>query len=80
MRNRQMRIRIPTAIGPSLAALAVSVASVLGVTGCGSTSATLDPVASAAEVTSQAGGAHVAISAHIGTSSLAAPLRRRVSA
>jgi hypothetical protein len=74
MRKSQMRIRIPTAVLPSLTAFVVALAPAVAVSGCGSASTTLDPLASAAEVTSQAGGAHIALSAHIGTSSLPSPI------
>src|SRR3989442_9158840 len=55
------------------AVLAVVVAACLPAlcaNGCGSSSATLDPVASAAEVTSHVGGAHVALSMQMSASGL----------
>jgi hypothetical protein len=74
MRNRSMRIRIPRFVLASLPALVLAGATTLGASGCGSSSATLDPLASAAEVTSQAGGAHMTLSAHIAASSLPSPI------
>jgi len=66
-----MRLRIATGVLPGLAA---AIALALAGSGCGSTSATLDPVAQAAEVTSQAGGAHIALAAQISAAGLSAPL------
>jgi hypothetical protein len=48
-----------------LAASAAAAALAVSISGCGSTSATLDPVAKAAETTSRAGGARVSISGSI---------------
>ena len=53
-----MTSRPPIAVLGSLAAIA---AIALPTSGCGSTSATLDPVARAAETTTRAGGAHVSL-------------------
>jgi hypothetical protein len=66
-----MRLRIATGVLPGLAA---AIALTLATSGCGSTSATLDPVAQAAEVTSQAGGAHIALTAQVSAAGLPAPL------
>jgi hypothetical protein len=66
-----MRLRIATGVLPGLAA---AIALALATSGCGSTSATLDPVAQAAEVTSRAGGAHLALTAHLSAAGLPAPL------
>jgi hypothetical protein len=74
MRNRPMRIRISRSTLATLTAIALAGATTAGVSGCGSSSTTLDPLASAAEVTSQSGGAHIALSAHIGASSLPSPI------
>jgi hypothetical protein len=71
MPEHRMRLRMATRVLPGLAA---AIALVLAISGCGSTSATLDPVAQAAEVTSQAGGAHIALTAHLSAAGLPAPL------
>jgi hypothetical protein len=71
MPEHRMRLRIATGVLPGLAA---AIALVLAISGCGSTSATLDPVAQAAEVTSQAGGAHIALTAQVSAAGLPAPL------
>lgn len=70
MPYREMRPRILTALLSALAAIAVALVA----SGCGSSSATLDPLASAAEVTSQAGGAHMSLTAHIEASSFPSPV------
>jgi len=62
-----MRARRATA---ALAVLAAACFPALCASGCGSSSATLDPVASAAEVTSHAGGAHLALSMQMSASGL----------
>jgi hypothetical protein len=54
-----------------VAAAAAGVA--LAASGCGSSGVTLDPVAQAAEATSHAGGAHIALSARIALSGSPAP-------
>jgi hypothetical protein len=66
-----MRLRMATGLVPGLAG---AVALALAISGCGSTSATLDPVAQAAEITSQAGGAHVALAAQVSAAGLSSPL------
>jgi hypothetical protein len=71
MPEHRMRLRIATGVLPGLAA---AIALVLAISGCGSTSATLDPVAQAAEVTSHAGGAHLALTAHLSAAGLPAAL------
>ena len=53
-----------------LLALLAALAAALAAAGCGSTGATLDPVAQAAEATTQAGGAHIVISGKIGSPQL----------
>jgi len=55
-----------------LAVLAAASCAALVASGCGSSSATLDPVANAAEVTSQAGGAHFALNMQVSGSGLPA--------
>src|SRR5271167_3026255 len=68
---RKMRLRLATGLIPSLAA---AVALALSVSGCGSsTSAVLDPVAQAADVTSHVGGAHMALSMRMSVPGLSAP-------
>jgi hypothetical protein len=69
MPEHRMRLRMATGVLPGLAA-----AIALATSGCGSTSATLDPVAQAAEVTSRAGGAHLALTAHLSAAGLPAAL------
>jgi hypothetical protein len=64
-----MRARRATAV---LAVLAAACVPALCASGCGSSSATLDPVASAAEVTSHAGGAHFALNMQVTVSGLPA--------
>ncbi|TMK95668.1 MAG: hypothetical protein E6G34_14100 [Actinobacteria bacterium] len=54
----------------ALAVLAAACVAALCASGCGSSSATLDPVASAAEVTSHVGGAHLALSMQVSASGL----------
>jgi hypothetical protein len=71
MPGHRMRLRAATGLVPGLA---VAIALALATSGCGSTSATLDPVAQAAEVTSQAGGAHIALTAQVSVAALSAPL------
>ncbi len=51
------------AITGALLTLLAALALAITTGGCGSSTATLDPVAQAADVTSQSGGAHIAISA-----------------
>src|SRR6476659_860423 len=55
-----------------LAVLAAASCPALLASGCGSSSATLDPVANAAEVTSHAGGAHFALNMQVSGSALPA--------
>lgn len=50
--------------------LAAASGVALGASGCGSSSATLDPVANAAEVTSHVGGAHLALAMQMSASGL----------
>src|SRR5438128_6989082 len=54
----------------ALAVLAAACVAALCASGCGSSSATLDPVASAAEVTSHVGGAHLALSMQMSATGL----------
>jgi hypothetical protein len=68
MPDRRMRPRPLTALIPA-AALAIA----LAMSGCGSSGAALDPVAQAAEVTSHAGGAHLALTARISASGSSVP-------
>lgn len=57
-----------------LPAIASALALALCASGCGgSTAATLDPVAQAAETTSHLGGAHMALTLQVGASGLGAP-------
>lgn len=58
----------------ALAALAAAGAIAVLSTGCGSTSATLDPVAQAAEVTSASGGVHMRMSMHLMIPGLTSPV------
>src|SRR6478672_3183784 len=67
MPERRMRLRPLTCLVPAAAALA------LATSGCGSSGVTLDPVAQAADVTSHAGGAHMALTARIGAAGSSAP-------
>src|SRR5947209_1197989 len=69
MPYRDMRIRLLPTAAALLAALAAA-AGGLAVSGCGSSGSTLDPLASAAEVTSHAGGAHLTLSARIASGAL----------
>jgi hypothetical protein len=62
-----MRARRATAV---LAVLAAACVPALCASGCGSSTAVLDPVASAAEVTSPAGGAHFALNMQVSASVL----------
>jgi len=65
-----MRIHAGVRLIPALAAtIALAVCS----TGCGSSSAVLDPVAQAAEVTSNVGGAHMALEVQVSAAALPAP-------
>lgn len=66
-------MRLLTALTPAVAA---ACALALTTSGCGS-SATLDPVAQAAEVTSHAGGAHIALTANVSANGLSAPFTVR---
>jgi hypothetical protein len=66
-----MRLRVATGLVPGLAA---AIAVALATSGCGSTSVALDPVAQAAEVTSQAGGAHMELTAQVSAAGLSTPL------
>jgi hypothetical protein len=67
-----MRLRVLTAL---IAGGLAGAALVTATSGCGgSTSATLDPVAQAAEVTSKAGGVHLALTAQLGGSLLPGPI------
>ena len=66
-----MRLRTARRLVPGIAA---AIALALATSGCGSTSATLDPVAQAADVTAQAGGAHIALTAQISAPGLPSPL------
>lgn len=59
----------------SLIAMALAAAAIAGsllATGCGSAAGTIDPVAQAAETTSNAGGAQIALSARVTSSALPA--------
>jgi len=58
----------------ALAAFAAAGAIAVSSTGCGSTSATLDPVAQAAEVTSASGGVHMRMSMHLTIPGLETPV------
>jgi hypothetical protein len=57
-----MRRRLLTGLMPAVAA---TIALALAAGGCGSSGVTLDPVAQAAEATSHAGGARVALMAQV---------------
>jgi len=54
--------------------LAATAAAAAIASGCGSAASTVDPVAQAAEATTRAGGAHVAMSGTIGAAGLSQPL------
>jgi hypothetical protein len=71
MPDHRMRLPVATRLLPGLAA---AIALALSASGCGASSATLDPVAQAAEATSHAGGAHMALSAQVSAPGLSAPL------
>jgi hypothetical protein len=66
-----MRVHVGVRLIPALAAAAVIAVSS---SGCGSTSAVLDPVAQAADATSLVGGAHMAIAMQVSAGTLPAPL------
>lgn len=66
-----MRVHVGVRLIP---ALAVSVAIAVSSCGCGSSSAVLDPVAQAADVTSQVGGAHIALAMQVSAGGMPAPL------
>jgi len=68
MSDHRMRLRPLTGLIPP-AALALALVT----SGCGSSGVTLDPVAQAAEVTSHAGGAHIALTARISASGSSVP-------
>jgi hypothetical protein len=57
-----------------LSALAAAAAIALSSSGCGSSSAVLDPVAQAADATSLVGGAHMALAMQVSAGALPAPL------
>ncbi len=66
-----MRVHVGVRLIPALAA---AVAMAASSSGCGSTSAVLDPVAQAADATSQVGGAHMALAMEVSAGGLPAPL------
>ncbi|HEY4870179.1 MAG TPA: hypothetical protein VII79_09250 [Candidatus Dormibacteraeota bacterium] len=70
MPDPEMRLQVATRFTPILAAAIVLAVST---SGCGSSAATLDPVAEAAAVTSQVGGAHLALTVQGSAAGLSAP-------
>ena len=66
-----MRVHVGARLVPALAA---AVALAASGSGCGSTSAVLDPVAQAADATAQVGGAHLALAIEVSAGVLPAPL------
>jgi hypothetical protein len=66
-----MRVHVGARLIPALAA---AVAMAASSSGCGSTSAVLDPVAQAADATAQVGGAHMALAMEVSAGGLPAPL------
>jgi hypothetical protein len=71
MRNPRMPLRLLTGL---IAGVAAALALALTTSGCGSSSVAVDPVAQAAEATSHAGGAHMALAMQITAAGLPAPV------
>jgi hypothetical protein len=71
MPAHRMRLGRTTGLVPGLL---TAIALALSTSGCGSASVALDPVAQAADVTSQAGGAHMALTAQVSAAGLSSPL------
>jgi hypothetical protein len=68
-----MNVRVPRLLRALAVGLAAAAITALA-TGCGSTSATLDPVAQAAEVTSASGGVHMRMNMHLTIPGLGSPV------
>src|ERR1700736_2616941 len=70
MPDREMRVQVATGLIP---VLATAIVFSISTSGCGSSTGALDPVAEAATVTSQVGGAHLAFTVRGSIAGLSAP-------